>query len=523
MKQQKKIRAGAVPMKKPLGSTTSPASTSSTPPPSVGTPVGMMPPLPYAYIGIVPAPGLLGAAAQGNMGGIPGMVQGIDNMTGSAGSTTTTIDNSTTNIQNTNVMNGVNVANGVAKMPVGFSEAFLVIYKLTVMLAALIFVFMVWYGVLDIILYIKNELAQRIQRTRDPNIFNKDTTDIKSLSYITSNSLDDEMYHIYQQQRLIAYMFVIAGIMIIMFGIQMGTFFSLKMYAIFTQREFKEQLSIPTKLLATMAVMVTAAVMIKGIYKKHFIKKVQASLRDLRSQLRDIRIFIYNNMSNNSTFLAALRSDNIDDIIDTIATVLQNKESESCTDKLQPCDTDVERMLFTLNLYSYLKVQVPDSDPNYDKIRRLFEVDGVNNQDVDPTLYFYYKQPTYITNLYPIMRERLKKFFGTPTGKKAPNDYTLNPVRERIFLVSLNNKMQDLNSKLTRMYNLATGKNKVRGYLFTYLFYVLFFALILIFMFFQEAKPFLVLAKEAISKALGYTGAAISKVPLVGTTTGVIL
>jgi cbb3-type cytochrome oxidase subunit 3 len=386
--------------------------------------------------------------------------------------------------------------NNVTNMPPGLNEAFLVVHKLTVMMAGLIFLLMVFYGIIDIFAYLKNEIAQRVERSRDPNLFNKDTTDMKALSYLTNNDIDDEIYHIYQQQRLISYLFVVAGITVIMFGIQLGLYFSLKIFAVITQRDFQDKVDVPTKLLGAMVIMVAAAFAIKGIYKKHFIRKVQTGLRDMRSKIRDIRTFIYNNMTTNSLFLAALRSDNIEDIIDTIAAILQSRSSSSCTDKLNPCDADIENMIFTLNLYSYLKVQVPDSDPNFDKIRRMFEVDGIQNREVDPAMYFYYKQPTYITNLYPVMRTRMQKYFGTPTGKD--DDFTPNPTRESIFTVNLANKMQDLNARLSALYNMATGKNKVVGYLFLYLFNVLFFGLILAFVFWPETKNILQTIKDFI-------------------------
>lgn len=362
----------------------------------------------------------------------------------------------------------------------GLDEAFLLIYRLTAGLAGVVFIVMFVYGIVDVVLYFQREVYQRLQTVRDPNIFNKDTTDINALTYIQTNNPDDEPYHIFQQQRLIGTLFVIVGIMVIALGLQLGIFFSLKLYAVFTDREFTEHVNIPTNLLAAVAIMVVAASMIKSLYKQHFIKTVQESLRDLRSQLRDMRTFIYNNLTTNAPFLAALRTDNMDDVIDTMRTILESRDAESCMDKMTPCDGDVESMLFTLNMYSFLKMQVPESDPNYDKLSKLFDVDGVNARAVDPTMYFYYKQPAYVTNLYPVMRPKLKKYFGTKTGKPVPEDYTENIARERILYVNLNAKMQELNRKLSRMYNIASGKNKVRSYLFLYLFYITFFMALLV-------------------------------------------
>jgi hypothetical protein len=477
---------------------------------AAAAPMGMGGPAPIAYLGLIAAPGPMGGPGGMLMGGPGGAAAGPggagDEAGGAgAGQPSVTGDSLDAAFQASAAAAAARGANQGPRLPPGLSEAFLLIYKLTTIFAAMVFALMVVYGVLDVLAYVKNEVAQRVQRTRDPNMFNKDTTDIKALRYIQTNNPDDEPYHIFQQQQLVGYLFVIAGIMIIFLGIQLGTFFSLKIFAVFTQREFKEQVEVPTRLLAAMVVMMVAAVLIKGLYRKHFIRRVQASLRDLRSQLRDIRTFMYNNFSTNSTFLAALRSDNIDDVVETMKAVLTAKDANACMDKMSPCDGDVESMLFTLNIYSYLRMQVPDSDPNYDKIRLMFDVDGINSRSVDPTMYFYYKQPTYIPNLYPVLRKSLKKYFGTPTGKPAPNDYTENTVRERIFLVNVSNKMQDLNSKLSRMYNLATGKNKVRGYLFTYLLYVSLFAAILIGMFFTEAKPYLLMVWAAWERFWGFT------------------
>lgn len=384
------------------------------------------------------------------------------------------------------------------RMPNGLNEAFITIYKILVILAGLVYAMMIFYGFADILQYIWDEIQQRVKRTKDPNMFNKDTTDMSALTYVQTGSLEEEIYHVFQEQQLIGVLFTLAGVMILLLGTQLGTFFGMKLYSIFTEKTFKEQVELPTKMLAGMIILVFAAVAIKSLYKRNFIKQVQASLRDIRAQLRGIRSYIYNNLSDNATFLTALRTNNIDDIIDTIATVLQARDPDTCTDKMAPCDVDVERMIFTLNFYSYLRFQVPDTDPNYDKISTIFTPEGVQNASVDPTLYFYYKQPIYIPNLYPIMRGRMAKFFGKPTGKKAPNDFKANPVRERILMVNLNSKMQELNTKLARLYNLATGKQKIRGYLFAYLFYVLLFALVLFGLYYQEARPYAALVWQKI-------------------------
>jgi hypothetical protein len=379
----------------------------------------------------------------------------------------------------------------------GMAEAFIVLYRMITIIVALIFMLVVVFTTTDIFKYAWNEASQRWKRFYDPNMYNKDTTDVDALRYISATAAEDETYNIFKTQRFVSYIFMIVGIAVIIMGLQIGLFFGMKIWAIFNGRVFNERVQLPMKLLAVILIIVVAGFAIKDVYTQRFTKRVQTSLVEVRTQLSAIRTFIYNNLTKDANFLRALAADDIDMMSKVIVDTLKTKRG-NCTDSTKPCDGDVENMIFSMNLYSFLRYQIPTSDPNFENVTKLFTPEGVENRTVDPTMYFYYNQPIYIPNLYPSIREQLGSTpFYPPSGTQTAKQQAAGS-RERIMMLNINNKMQDLNTKLTRLHNLASGKVKVGTYLIMVALVVLVFCLVLLGLFLPELMPYLPMVMDTI-------------------------
>lgn len=464
-------------------------------------------PNPIAYVALVQPPG-----SQPQMPGMMGVPQG-NNLQGPAmmgGPTNMNMQNPGTVIKNKIMQQGnvaANAANAASAaavgmqapmggmmmnpaMATGMAEAFMVLYRMITIIVALIFMLIVVFTTTDIFRYMLNEASQRWKRFYDPNMYNKDTTDVDALRYISASAAEDETYNIFKTQRFVSYIFMMVGIAVIIFGLQIGLFFGMKLWAIFNGRVFNDRVQLPMKLLAVMLIIVVGGFAIKDVYTQRFTKRVQTSLVDVRTQLTAIRSFIYNNLSKNAQFLRALVADDLDMMTLVIRDHLKNKRG-NCTDSTKPCDADVENMIFSMNLYSFLRYQIPSSDPNFENVLKLFTPEGVENRTVDPTMYFYYKQPIYIPNLYPTIREKIgTEPFYPPTGNLSAKQKAA-ATRERIMMLNINNKMQDLNTKLTRLHNMASGKVNVGTYLVVVALVVLVFCVVLIALFFPELQPYL--------------------------------
>lgn len=453
-------------------------------------------PSPIAYVALVQPPG----SQPGMMGGPVGTNQ-MQGMVGGpqAG---TVIKNKI--MQQGNMAANANAASAAAvgmqapmggmmmnpAMATGMAEAFMVLYRMITIIVALIFMMVVVFTTTDIFRYMLNEASQRWKRFYDPNMYNKDTTDVDALRYISASAAEDETYNIFKTQRFVSYIFMMVGIAVIIFGLQIGLFFGMKLWAIFNGRVFNDRVQLPMKLLAVMLIIVVGGFAIKDVYTQRFTKRVQTSLVDVRTQLTAIRSFIYNNLSKDAQFLRALIADDLDMMTRVIRDQLTKKRG-NCTDSTKPCDADVENMIFSMNLYSFLRYQIPSSDPNFENVLKLFTPEGVENRTVDPTMYFYYKQPIYIPNLYPTIREKIgTEPFQPPNGDLSTKQKAAG-TRERIMMLNINNKMQDLNTKLTRLHNMASGKVNVGTYLVVVALVVLVFCVVLLALFFPELQPYL--------------------------------
>ena len=68
------------------------------------------------------------------------------------------------------------------------------------------------------------------------------------------------------------------------------------------------------------------------------------------------------------------------------------------------------------------------------------------------------------------------------------------------MMLNINNKMQDLNTKLTRLYNLASGKVSVGTYLVVVALVVLVFCVVLLALFLPDLMPYWPMVKEVLVK-----------------------
>ena len=62
----------------------------------------------------------------------------------------------------------------------------------------------------------------------------------------------------------------------------------------------------------------------------------------------------------------------------------------------------------------------------------------------------------------------------------------------------MSTRMQELNEMLTKLFNIATGKTNIRNYLWTFLFIVLLFLVLLAAMFIKDIMPYAKMAVDII-------------------------
>lgn len=365
-------------------------------------------------------------------------------------------------------------------------EVFVSIYYIIMIIVAMLFLLMVFLGIMDYIRFLLKEGSQR--RTAKYNaIFNKDTTDMYALKYARYNGgSEDEPYNVYLVQSLATTLVTIFGILFILIGLQIGLFLGFKVYAVITQRYFVDKFALPLELMMLIGFFIMVIFAVKMLYSQIFVDETFASIRNTKSKLQDTRDFIYANLSDNNVFLDALRAENLGGILDAFNSVLHSpgRNPSNCENSTAPCDRDAERMMFSLNLYSFFRTQVPSEDPNYDHIRLLFDVAGVKNQMVDPMDYFYYNREVYVTDLYPNLRDRMSQYFGS--GQ-----------RENIFSQNVSNRTQELNDKLKSMY-LRAAKKDLGKYLGIYMAIMLVFTVLLTVLMHKQLNPYLHALKERV-------------------------
>ena len=390
--------------------------------------------------------------------------------------------------QNNNLQNPVQniIAGQGSKIPSGMNEAFVTMYKLIATLCAFMFVIMFFIGWGDIILYLSNESSQYWKMVKDPNLFVKDTTDYDSIKYITTNSIEEEPYSIFLEETIIGYVYRFFGIFVLLLAVQYGIFFSFMLYSKFKQLPFNDTVQPPYMNIGTVIISVIGAFTLSSIYKLYFIKKSQTTLKDTRAQLRDMKQFIYKNLTSNADFLKAMTENDLAALLTIFNNEINKNNRNNCSSPTSNCDIEVQRMIFTISIYSYLNEQIPEADPNYETIKQIFTIDNIRKRSIDPTLYFYYKQPIYIPNMYSSLQDINGKPFFTDSS------------REHVFFTGLTTLFQTCNKKFARIQTISNGKYKIANYLIIFAVIVTVFVGIFIGIYYNDLKPVLEWLKNFI-------------------------
>ena len=362
--------------------------------------------------------------------------------------------------------------------PGGLNDAFLLIYRILAILIALVIVVYFLTAALDIFIYRRNEVKQKVRQTLNKNIMNKDTTDIAAIDYLKNNP-DDEPYNIFAEQKMTGGLYVLSGIGLMVLGVQVGTFFALKLWAVVKRAEFTDKIEVPLKLVAVIVVGIAAATLLSNTYSGTFIKKTQPDMKTLRTQLLRLNNFIFTNLGNDvkNRFLPALQSDDLE----TCIVVLKDYARRGNVNDTQLTAEDYMalKLIFTVNVYSFYRYMIPEGDPAFDDIRALFTTQGIRSRAVEPTAYLYYNQPAFMPNIYPTIRASLQPLLGS---------------RERAFVLELGKMMRELNRQLIAVQDISSGKSALSSYLLTVFISAGLWIAVLGGIFFPEIQPYLGIA-----------------------------
>lgn len=331
----------------------------------------------------------------------------------------------------------------------GLVAAFYLLYDILAIIAVILIVSYFLLAVIDIFVYVANELKQKQALIFDPNLFNKDTAEYKALHYNT-NIAYREPYNIYLEQGIVSQMYRIVGLFMVTFGIQLGSYLSLKVLAILKNQEFEEKIDIPRKNLAIMIILFSAATIFGSTYKNRFLHGLQPELKASQSHITYLKNFIYNNMTTNLDFLEALETNNVSQMFD-----IMNK---------QVTQYSLMKMIFTLSLYNYYKSNVSENDEDFEDIRKIFTIREIKLQQIDPVKYFYYKQNVFIPNMYVIIKNNIKPL-------ALLNDKgRLDDAKENAFKLLVNNRILEVNRGVLKLLKLPSKKTKLLVYLLVILF-----------------------------------------------------
>jgi hypothetical protein len=262
------------------------------------------------------------------------------------------------------------------------------------------------------------------------------------------------------------------------------------LYSKLKQLPFSETVEPPYINIGTAIIAVVGAAILTRIYKQYFIKKSQGKLKEIRAQLRDIKLFIYKNLSTNGDFLKAVVQNDLNAMLSLFNAEINKNNRNNCTSPTSNCDAEVQKMVFTISLFSYFNDQIPESDPNYETMKQIFTLDNIQKRTIDPSLYFYYKQPIYIPDMFSTFQDINEKPFFTDSS------------REHVFHTGLTILFQTCNKKLANLQMISDGKNKIASYIVIFLCIIILFICIFCGIYYSEIKGVLIWIRDYVKSKL---------------------
>jgi hypothetical protein len=372
---------------------------------------------------------------EGNNNGNGGSVQNNNKGTNINNGNDGSIENNNEVTDNSNKVSSDNVPKEGPKAD-GVNDAFLIIYKISAIVASCTFIIVCLMAFIDLWVYIIREMYQRSHLFVDPNIMNQYTTDFDALEYI-HNSTDDEPYTIYISQTILSLTFFIIGFALITLAVHVSIFIIMMVYAKARGFKFESKLDLPIQIIGVIIAALVGGIILSSIYKSQFLKSARPSLQSVKSRMRDVKSYIYTYVTNNTTFLNALKYEDLETISKSLKENALNHKN-------------LNKLMFTLNIFTFFKTQIPESDPNMETMLQMFTFDNIKNQKIDPSTLFYYKKPLYVPNIYPSIQSQLS---------------TVSGYDEQTFMRLLGSTMEELNRRLVKFNELPKGKSSLGKYI----------------------------------------------------------
>lgn len=307
---------------------------------------------------------------------------------------------------------------------------------------------------IDILKFSVLEVWQYVMIFINPNMYNKDTLDFSTLYYHKNNE-QDEPYTIYLQQELIALMFKLVQYFVYTLIIPIGihVFFSVLRGLGKSTYNDSIDLSSAKKSLSVMGITIASAFIQNTYYNVSFRRSLQPDMIATNEDIQRMKDSLYDNMSTSSEFLESVVNENISDSIKLINA--QGTRYQS-----------IEKMIFTLSLYNFFKMNLSTNAPEFMIIRRMFTVPEIRIREINPIDYMYFSQNVFLPNLYPMLVPYI-----SGTGKVLETK-----VKQDIVRKGVSNRLSVVNRLLMGLFTVPNRRSSFRNYI--YLGWILSFAFV---------------------------------------------
>lgn len=325
------------------------------------------------------------------------------------------------------------------QLMVGFDIMYIIFGVIGALMVVLVFILMS----VDGIKFASSSASQYFVQFISPNLYTKDTLDYSTLMYY-KNSLDEEPYSIFLQQKIIGKMFNLVQYFFITVFAQIAVHLVLSIWyknkGIRYNPVFKFD---RIKMVASvMVVVLICAVTMNIYYNKSFLGSLQPTLATTTQSMEETKNMIYDNITTNDTFLKALVNNDILTLVNTI-----NAQTNLSV---------VSRMIFTMSLYNFFKINISENQEEFNTvIKKIFTPQQIRVREINPMDYMYYGQNVFIPNLYPIVKE----YITSPTG-------SLNTASKEFKVrTDVSTRINNVNTLLMTLFKLPTKRASFRNYI----------------------------------------------------------
>lgn len=355
----------------------------------------------------------------------------------------------------------------------GLNSAFLLVYKIIMLMSIAIVVGMFVFAMMDLVVYLSRQVDQYRKSKTNPYIFIKDTLEYNILKSYISNNSNEEVFSFLLQVSLMNWIFMICGFgVFVLIGLQILIFMIMKIRCRQGCSGVDKNVDIPMQRIGVILTILAVILLINQLFTQKFVRDIQPYAATTYNRLSEIKRAMYSSMTTSLPFLSSLTSDNLGACVQHIKDVAAqaNKTEGERIDEITKCH-------LTIGIYMSYRYNISEMDEEFPTVMSMFSYNGIRKRTIDPVQYMFYNKRFLMPDVYSAL---------APYVGNALRDANIDQGVQALYM----HRVDEINRRLLGMNSLEKLKSKVFGLINLFLLFIIILMVILLIIFYKHVLQF---------------------------------